>query len=179
MASDPKRRWQNLWWRGQAILWGGVILSIGGNLLYSWLTVKQWDVSGTPLGWLLANPVVLALGSILLLFQTLVAYWATRPESPSQASSPLEQRDDVILRVCDELERAQPGPRLPSVGEVVQRLQTRYAVQDILDALEWLERQGDLELRRVFGNAQPGRHRAEAWSFRLTPQGKRARALMS
>jgi hypothetical protein len=143
MSSVSKRPWREdvyvLWWRGQSILWLVVLAGVAINLASSWLTAKQWDVSGTPLGWLLAHPVVLVVGSILLIFQTLGAFWTVRHSRSSESSSAsllLEQREQTILRACGDIEQAQPGP-------------------------------------------QQHHHHAEAWSFRLTPQGKRARALLS
>ena len=186
MSSVSKRSWRehvcDLWWRGQSILWAVVLAGVAINLASSWLTAKQWDVSGTPLGWLLAHPVVLVVGSILLICQTIGAFWTVRhrrPSGPSSASLHLEQREQAILRVCDDIEQAQPGPQLPSVATVLHMLQGRYTVQDIVDTLEWLEHQGNLQLVRSFADPQRHHHRAEAWSFRLTPQGKRARALLS
>ncbi len=178
MSSVSKRSWSGkvcvLWWRGQYILWGVILTGVVINLVSSWLITKQWDVSGTPFGWLLVHPVVSTVGSVLLILQTIGAFWIDRQRrssGPSSASLQLEQREQAILRVCSDIERAQPAPELPSVGTLLQALQDRYTVQDVVDTLEWLERQGDVQLVRVFGGAQ-------AWSFRLTPQGKRARALL-
>jgi len=171
-----------LWWRGQSILWAVVLAGVAINLASSWLTAKQWDVSGTPLGRLLAHPIVLVVGSILLFFQTFGAFWTVRhrrSSDPSSASLRLEQREQAVLRACGDIEQAQPGPQLPSVATVLHALQDRYAVQDIVDTLEWLEHQGNIQLVRVFADPQQHHHHAEAWSFRLTPQGKRARALLS
>jgi len=179
MSSVSKRSWRGnvcvLWWRGQYILWGVVLVGVAINLVSSWLITKQWDVSGTPFGWLLAHPVVLVVGSVLLILQTIGAFWIDRHRrsfGPSSASLHLEQREQAILRVCGDIERAQPAPELPSVGTLLHALQDRYTVQDVVDTLEWLEQRGDVQLVRVFGGA-------EAWSFRLTPQGKRARALLT
>ena len=66
-----------------------------------------------------------------------------------------------------------------TVATVLHMLQDRYAVQDSVDTLEWLEQQGNVELVRSFADLELHHYHAEAWSFRLTPQGKRARALLS
>ncbi len=186
MSSVSKRSWRGnvcvLWWRGQYILWSVVLAGVAINLVSSWLTTKQWDVSGTPFGWLLVHPIVLVMGSVLLILQTSGAFWIHRrgrSSGLSSASLRLQQREQAVLRACGDIEQAQPGPQLPSVATVLRVLQARYAVQDIVDTLEWLEQQGDVQLARSFADLERHHHYAEAWSFRLTPQGKRARALLS
>jgi hypothetical protein len=178
MFSVSKRPWRRnvcvLWWRGQSILWSVVLAGVAINLVSSWLTTKQWEVSGTPFGWLLVHPIVLVVGGVLLILQTIGAFWIHQHErfsSLSSASLRLQQREQAVLRACGDIEQAQSGPQLPSVATLLRALQDRYAIQDIVDTLEYLKEQGEIELVQPFGGA-------EAWSFRLTPQGKRARALL-
>lgn len=179
MSSVSKRSWRGnvcvLWWRGQSILWSVVLAGVAINLVSSWLTTKQWDVSGTPFGWLLIHPIVLVVGSVLLILQTIGAFWIHRRGKSSDLSSAslrLRQREQAVLRACVDIEQAQPGPQLPSVATLLHVLQDHYTVQDVVDTLEYLKEQGEVELFQPFGGA-------EAWSFRLTPQGKRARALLT
>lgn len=178
MSSVSKWSWRGnvciLWWHGQYILWSVVLAGVAINLVSSWLTTKQWEVSGTPFGWLLVHPIVLVMGGVLLILQTIGAFWIHQRERPSDLSSAslrLQQREQAILRACGDMEQAQPGPQLPSVATLLHALQDRYAIQDIVDTLEYLKEVGEVELVQPFGGA-------EAWSFCLTPQGKRARALL-
>jgi len=84
MSSVSKRSWLGnvciLWWRGQYILWSVVLAGVAINLVSSWLTTKQWDVSGTPFGWLLVHPIILVVGSVLLILQTIGAFLIHRWE---------------------------------------------------------------------------------------------------
>jgi hypothetical protein len=93
--------------------------------------------------------------------------------------SPVEQREQTILLTCGDIERAQPGPQYPSVATLVHALQDKYAIQDVADTLEWLEQRGDVQLLRVFADPERHHHHIEAWSFSLTAQGKRKRALLT
>ena len=179
MSSVSKRSWLEnvcvLWWRGQYILWSVVLAGVAINLVSSWLTAKQWDVSGTPFGWVLVHPIVLVVGSVLLILQTIGAFLIHRrgrSSSLSSASLRLQQREQAVLLACGDIEQAQPGPQLPPVAALLHVLQDRYAVQDIADTLEYLKEQGEVELFQPFGGA-------EAWSFRLTPQGKQAGELLT
>src|SRR5947207_3119809 len=176
MSLVSRRSWRKsvcvLWWRGQSILWAVVVAGVGINLASSWLTAKQWDISGTPLGWLLAHPVVLVVGCTVLIIQALGSFWTVRrgrSSNPSSASLHLEQREQTILRACGDIEQTLPGPQLPSVATVLHALKDRYAVQDIVDTLEWLEQQGNIQLARAFADPELHHHYAEAWSFYLTP----------
>ena len=179
MSSVSKRSWLGnvciLWWRGQYILWSVVLAGVAINLVSSWLTTKQWDVSGTPFGWLLVHPIILVVGSVLLILQTIGAFLIHRrgrSSGLSSASLQLQQRERAVLRACGDIEQAQPGPQLPSVATLLHIFQDSYAIQEIVDTLEYLKEQGEVELFQSFGGA-------EAWSFRLTPQGKRARELLT
>src|SRR2546429_5278216 len=161
MSSVSKRSWRGnvcvLWWRGQSILWTVVLAGVAINLASSWLTAKRWDVSGTPLGLLLVHPIVLVVGSVLLILQTIGAVWIHRrgrSSGPSSASLRLQQREQAVLRACGDIEQGQPGPQFLSVATLLHVLQDRYAVQDIIDTLEYLKGQGEVELFQPYGGAE-------------------------
>lgn len=178
MSSGSKRPWlENVcafWWRVQSFLWSVVVAGVVISLVSSWLIAKQWDMHGTPIGWSIAHPIVLALGGALLLLQTVGAFWIhQRGSSPSLSSAALllQQREQAVLQACGEIEKTQPG-QFQSVATLLQRLQDRYAAQDVVDTLEYLKERGEVELLVPFGGTTKG-------SFRLTPRGKRALALLT
>jgi hypothetical protein len=67
------RAWRHLfrrWWTPLKWIWGALILSIIINDGSSWLITKSFDISGTPLGWLLAHMEITLPCLLILLLLT-------------------------------------------------------------------------------------------------------------
>src|SRR5205823_13885114 len=72
----PSNRW---WvhlcrwlWKQWSWIWGTILLGIGLNVIATWLTSKNFDINGTPLGWMIQFPIATVLiGSSLFFLTTL------------------------------------------------------------------------------------------------------------
>ena len=158
-------------WHLQSYIWGTVILGLIVNLVSSFLTEKGGDLMGTPLGWLIIHPLFLTIGLLLILGQTVLAFWGNKRKRVTNrtilsSSTQLEQRDRDILKAIGKAVQAQPGPQLPTAAALRPFLQDRYPKQDIIDSLEYFHEIGDVRLFKAFGDPLN-------WSFQLTPTGKR------
>jgi hypothetical protein len=137
----------------------------------SFLTEKEFDLTGTPLGWLITHPLFLGIGLLFILGQTVLALWGNKRwmltnHTFLSSSTQLEQQDRDIIQAIGKAMQAQSGPQLPAVAALLPLLQDHYSKKNIIETLEYFHEIGDIRLFKTFGDPLN-------WSFQLTPTGKR------
>lgn len=93
--------------KGLAFFWSGITISMVVNIFLTWLTTKGFDLQGTPLGILLAFPLLSGLALLLLLAITLII-WPGSRETPAVPPNPAEvsvQRAVLLRLLTNEYKR--------------------------------------------------------------------------
>jgi hypothetical protein len=97
-----------LLWRGFLFLWTFVILALVLGIVTTWLTTKNFDISGTPLEWIPDHwPLVLAGGGLLLVLTVVAGYFGWPVAAPVQGLPTPQDRRELIRRLSNEYRRQQ------------------------------------------------------------------------
>jgi hypothetical protein len=91
-TAPPRSAWIRLcqWLsRGLLFIWVTVVLGLALNVGATWLTTKGFDVTGTPLGWIIQHlPVAFACSGVLLVLTIVSGVLGRHSESFDSHSLP-------------------------------------------------------------------------------------------
>lgn len=107
------------WWKPLAWIWGALILGVIVNDGSSWLITKNFDISGTPLGWGIDHPWIMLPSLSLLGLLTGISGLAVFQERAVSPASPLTLTPKQRLQFIRGFQQEYPNRQTSSLqGQV-------------------------------------------------------------
>jgi Cdc6-like AAA superfamily ATPase len=138
----------SLLWKSLSWIWLTTIIGLTINVTASWLTTKSFEIKGTPIAWLIANPLItiaLLLCLILLTIIALTAQYFSRTSSaltePSLGTTK-EQRS-TFIRILREQYKSLLNSTLQGSATIELGLQARTDMVSPLPQLVFHRRESN------------------------------------